>query len=562
MSDPDFLHLVDTNRLRMNVSNTSQKTQAQTTKALGMNQNITLRFEDGSTSTVPRFRLDKDFVQSAVNRMTAKKASSESKVVKVSHLVSSKDSTNEATTKPKLSPPPTLLLFSHLHHRDSNTIIMSNADLKMKCSANVIYDVIALPVVAIKEGGVLCGGSSSSNRRLTLTIEPSATTHHAESHYDGSVLFIIHDVPTTSQNGKYEVTENDVRRWIVSGAIRNTESVDVLTKKIESLKQTLLQLQQEMATLPSSTPHLGGKGRVTGGSSTQSSVKVKDKRANFLSDEMERSTTLLQTATQSLETLYAQHITDCGLSVEKRSSKNVNNKTCDWAIQVTGDKEEIYTSLIEKNKNWSMIPMYGFGIGAKGNKTPILKALPEEDQSGHFVDIGGISMSKLPHGFGIFESYEEFPLRKSRHRLYHGQFHEGQFSEGTLHTDAGVYTGKFHEGQPTVGMMEYTDGIKISGHFAANDVSMQTSTNPYCRGLPDGGEVLCKFPDKAIYKGNMSQGCITGKGYYKYAGLELSGQFQDGVLKVDGGDEGQGYSNLHLSFMFGGERLWGPTTTN
>ena len=175
-------------------------------------------------------------------------------------------------------------------------------------------------------------------------------------------------------------------------------------------------------------------------------------------------------------------------------------------------------------------------------------------------------MSKLPHRFGIFESYEEFDpyltsgKTRSRHCLYHGQFHEGEFSEGTLYTEAGAYAGKFKRGEQTVGTMECVDGIKISGDFAVDDVSLQTRRNPYSRGLPDGLQII-KFPDKATYEGEMKQGCITGKGNYNHAGLELLGEFKDGVLQVDGGDEGQGYSNLHLSCMYDGERLWGLSST-
>jgi len=549
MSNPDFIQLVETNRLRKNGSNTS--TQKTSTRAY-MNENITLRFEDGSTSSVPRFRLDKEFVQNAVNRFTAKNAQSKSKVFK-SHLFSAKDTTKGATTN--LSSRPPALIFSHLYHRDSNTIIMSDTALKAKCSANVTYDVVAMAAIAIKDGGVLSGGGSRSSRSLSIK-PPTTTTRHIESHYDGNILFVIHDVPTTSQNDTYEVTENDVRRWLVTGTIRNTETVDVLSKKIESLKQTLLQIEQEIASLPPISIPSGGKGRV--GSSAQN---VRDKKAKILSDERERCTSLMQTATQSLETLHAQHMKDCVLVVEKRSRENdFDSKTCDWAILVDGDNKEMYTSLIEKNKNWSMIPMYAF------DAEPISLPISEKDQSRHFVDVGGIRMSKLPHRFGIFESYEEFDpyltsgKTRSRHCLYHGQFHEGEFSEGTLYTEAGAYAGKFKRGEQTVGTMECVDGIKISGDFAVDDVSLQTRRNPYSRGLPDGLQII-KFPDKATYEGEMKQGCITGKGNYNHAGLELLGEFKDGVLQVDGGDEGQGYSNLHLSCMYDGERLWGLSST-
>lgn len=510
-----------------------------------MNDNITLRFEDGSTSTVPRFRIDKEFIQNAVNRVTARKAASKPKVFK-SKLFSVKDSTKDATTNLPFRSP--VLMFSHLLHRDSNTIISADTELKTKCSANVTYDVVAMAPIAINDSGVLSAGGCST--RPTMFVS-KMSSHETESHYDGDVLYIVHDVPITTQNGRFEVTENDVKIWIVSGAIINLENVDVLRKKTKSLKETLLQIEQELTSLPPA-PNPVGKGRVT----------VREKKVKILTDEKERCTSLMDTAKRSLETLYAQHMKDCKLIVKKRTRDGaLDNKSFDWAIHVDGDQKEMYTSLIEKNKNWSMVPMYAFGI--KGGKTPVSLPIPVEDQSHYFVDIKGITMSKLPHGFGIFESYDEFDTylnsgkKISRHRLYHGQFHEGEFSEGTLYTEASIFTGKFDKGLPTIGTKKYADGIEITGEFAFHDESLQTSTIPYCRGLSDGSQSI-KFPDKATFEGEMKEGRITGKGTYKYAGSELSGDFKDGVLQVDEGDEGQGYSNLHLSCMYGGERLWGP----
>ena len=526
-SDPDFLHLVETNRLGKNGSSRSNQQKIQAESRAYMNEKITLQFE-GSTTKVPRFRLDKDFVQNVVNRVHTKTESTKPKILKT-HLASGKGAspTDAATTK---------LLFTHLRHRESNKIIMSDTDLKRKCLANVTYEVMA-------RAAIRCSTS--------LPSISSSKSDYTESHYDGDVLFVIHDVPMSSQQ-MHEVTENDVKRWIVRGAIRNTEMVDVLTKKKETLKQNLLQIGQQIASLPPAAAS-GGKGRVA------SAQNIRDKKAKSLAEEKERQSALLSTTSQSLDTLYAQHMNDCILSIQKRSSdeNGSNTKTCDWAIQVIGDGKETYNDLIEKNNNWSMIPMYAFG--AKAKKRPISMNIPEEDQSRHFVDTGEISMTKLPHGFGIFESYDEFHLQnvKTRtcHTLFHGQFHEGQFSEGTLYSGEGVFTGKFNEGRPSEGTMEYEDGIKISGNFSVSDTL--SKKNPYYRALPDGVQTIT-FPDKAMYEGHMKQGHVTGTGVYKDASSTLSGQFQDGALQHDGGNEGKGYSNLHLSLMFDGERLWGP----
>ena len=217
----------------------------------------------------------------------------------------------------------------------------------------------------------------------------------------------------------------------------------------------------------------------------------------------------------------------------------------------------MYTDLItKKNTNWSSIPLFAFG---DGNTSIVSLTLPDEEKSDRFVDTGGVTMTKLPHGFGIFESYDEVLLSgsgktKSRHRLYHGHFYEGQYSEGTLYTEASVYTGKFDvSGQPTVGVMEYADGIKVSGQFA----SSESKYNPYCRSIPHG-DVYIKYPDKSTFQGHMIEGRIEGEGVYIQEGVQLRGKFKDGVLQDEEEHEER---NLNISFMFGGERLFSNNNT-
>ena len=223
-------------------------------------------------------------------------------------------------------------------------------------------------------------------------------------------------------------------------------------------------------------------------------------------------------------------------------------------ISEDDENDKSYTDLIEKKKNWSSVPLYAFG---DCNSSVVSLTIPDEEKSDRFVDTGGVTMTKLPHGFGIYERYDEVLLSgsgktKSRHCLYHGHFHEGQYSEGTLYTAAGVYTGKFDvSGQPTVGVMEYADGIKVSGQFA----SSEPKSNPYCHGVPHG-DVHIKFPDKTTFQGHMIDGIISGVGVYMQEGVQLRGNFKDGVLQ----DEEKHDQNLNISLMLGGERLWYPTT--
>ncbi len=544
MSDPDFIESMQAVRLEKNVSKRSNKTPSHPTN----NINIILRFGDESTLTISRSRLDNDFVQSAVNRVTAKKnAASKQNIASTSHLASANTTTAETKDKDKRLSQPQTQIFSHLHQLDSNLIITPE-QIKTLCQANVIYEVVSRPTITIKDGGVL---SLKQQQRGGTRIT------HSECHYDGSVLFVIRNVPTTSQNGVHQVSEKDVHRWIVHGAIANIETVDVLTTKVNALKQSLLLVQQELESRSENHNRSSGRGRLT-------SQSIKERKLASLIDEKKRLETLLQTTTKSVNALYAQHVQKCILSIQKTSKSKTfsnNDKTCDWSVQViSGDEEndKIYTDLItKKNKNWSSVPLFAFG---DCNTSVVSLTIPDEEKSDSFVDTGGVTMTKLPHGFGIFESYDEVLLSgsgktKSRHRLYHGHFYEGQYSEGTLYTEAGVYTGKFDvSGQPTVGVMEYADGIKVSGKFA----SSESKSNPYCRGLPNG-DVHIKFPDKSTFQGHMIEGIINGDGVCMQEGIQLRGNFKDGVLQDEKEHEEGGNPNLNISFMFRGERMWYPT---
>jgi hypothetical protein len=354
----------------------------------------------------------------------------------------------------------------------------------------------------------------------------------------------------------HQVSQNDVHRWIVHGAISNVEAIDVLATKVDALKQSLLLVQQELQSRSenNNAPLRSGRGRLT-------SQSIKERKSASLLDEKKRLETLLQTTTKSLNALYAQHVKKCILSI-KKTSKSKSFSTCDWTVQVISgddDNDKMYTDLItKKNKNWSSTPLYSFG---DYNSSVVSLTIPDEEKSDRFVDTGGVTMTKLPHGFGIYESYDEVLLSgktKSRHRLFHGHFYEGQYSEGTLYTAAGVYTGKFDvSGQPTVGVMEYADGIKVSGQFA----SSEPKSNPYFGHAVPHGNVHIKFPDKSTFQGHMIKGTITGEGVYMQEGIQLRGKFKYGLLQQDEEEHEEGQDpNLNISFMFGGERLWYPTT--
>lgn len=192
----------------------------------------------------------------------------------------------------------------------------------------------------------------------------------------------------------------------------------------------------------------------------------------------------------------------------------------------------------------------------------------------HFID-----------GSGVYEHYEETnPFSTSstnnteeqsrgNHTLFHGHFHEGEYREGTLHTDAGVFSGTFQSnGQPCKGKMKYSDGTVITGEFTLPPTSkgdVQCSTeeeevdasplgpNPYRLGLPRDN-VSIQFKGGASYEGEMKYGTISGIGIYSNSQGEVDEDFDSGMIQNKDGEGGQGGSNLPRSLLFSGERLWGP----
>ena len=177
--------------------------------------------------------------------------------------------------------------------------------------------------------------------------------------------------------------------------------------------------------------------------------------------------------------------------------------------------------------------MYATGDRIKGtHKTKANEGVAdgEANQVDRLVDVEKVSIVMLPDGFGVHEAYTEIDsfggnatnhesgiFRNRHHRLYHGHFREGDYHEGTLHTNCGVYSGTFLSNEPSHGKMKYSDTILITGGYALTPEvdDSPLGPNPYRRGLHHSHNVKIKYHDGAAYDGEMQHGSITGIGVYK-----------------------------------------------
>jgi hypothetical protein len=480
-ADPDFLSLVETNRLQPAAAtdSTSAKAHArlQEQRKAFWNELITLRLVPpaGGISTaavmnIPRFRLTENFLREVVNRGSQK-----------------------------------TVIVSHLSDQNRTVILPTTRDLQAQCKP-VVYDVIVHFAGGVKRGGVLlCAG---------------------DSFYRGDMIFLITNVPKFSKSEQYEVVTDDVRRWLINGAIDGIESVQIQIAKVLTLQQTLQQLETDVNSIHS-RPIYNEQGRAIVGPPLKD---ARETRFKVFQDEKERTKRLLAEAEQFLESERAHHLSACPLLITQRGRDAATGNISFLAkLAAEGKKKDYYLDLISIKADLCSTPMYATGdrtADDKQNPNKTIKVLPvgKTDRAEHFVDVEAVSIIMLPDGFGVHEAFatsaktNEDGNARSHHRLFHGHLRDGAYHEGTFHTDAGVYSGTFQSNEPCGrGEMKYADTSVLTGGFALSPVEDDSplGPNPYLRGLPHG-DVKIQYKGGASYKGEMRRGRITGNGIYRY----------------------------------------------
>lgn len=474
-ADPDFLSLVETNRLHPAAATdtTSAKAHArlQEQKKAFWNELITLRLvppacgtSTSAVMTIPRFRLTENCLREVVNRGS-----------------------------------PKALIVSHLRDQNRTVILPTTRDLQAQCKESpVVYDVLVHFAGGVERGGVLsCAG---------------------DSYYRGDMIFLIKNVPKFSKSKQYEVATDDVLRWLINGAIDGIESVQMQIAKVANLQQTLQQLETDDNSIHLK-PIYNEQGRAIVGPPLKD---AKEARFKFLQDEKERTKRLLTEAEQFLESERTHHYTACPLLITQRGwDAATGNISFSAKLASEGKKKDYYLDLISIKTDLCSTPMY-----ATGDRTADNQQKPNNtDRAEHFVDVEAVSIIMLPDGFGVHEAFatsaktNEDGNARSHHRLFHGHLRDGAYHEGTFHKDScGVYSGTFQSNEPCGrGKMKYADTIVLTGGFALSPAEDDSplGPNPYLRGLPHG-DVKIQYKGGASYEGEMRRGHITGNGIYRY----------------------------------------------
>lgn len=458
---------------------------------------------------IPRFRMTKEMVEDASNRARMqylKGVEKPAETQQMSKLSLSDKPAQEAKFKP--------LMLSHIYHVETSSVIMPDQmQSQCKASPTCSFQVILRSAGGVSGGGLLSSCSASRRTHLERQWQNDTTM---QVHYDGDLAFYIHNVPSLNKNKRYEVTPDDIRRWIVDGVIKDDVSMTLPSKRLLNLQQTLDKLQREYRGLI-----------------------AMDSPANAVKLEIDKTKEEIRNAELALELARDAHFTDCCLSITPvPKQKKANESSSSWKVSVKRRTKEYYQKLIENNNKWSLVPLYAFGDPEDSKRKPksrsqhrdFIVSVPGSEQVERFVDVGGVKIEKLPDGFGVYESYAASSIvndnedANGQHRLYHGTFEAGRIhGEGSLYSTEGFYSGAFcNDERVGYGKIEYSDNIILSGEFAlssrnqADTESKGEKMNPYSRGLPNG-DVHVTFPNGDEYEGEMRDGNITGKGTYKFA---------------------------------------------
>ena len=360
--------------------------------------------------------------------------------------------------------------------------------------------------------------------------------------FEGQSIFTISQVPLKAKDEETVFDDAALREWFVCAIVEEDPHSKPLFAKIQPVKDIIAEIDKKIKGI--------------------SKMKFFDENGKELDDdksELER------------EVLYNAFGED-RLVAEKRLKKFVNNYDAHVAWRKTiglkfeqlevdentgtamlqvrlyghEDADDMEDLLIAKD-NWAGIrvacgndkvspkipPWAGRGAVPDGSN-PLLA-----DYTLLQVNVAGARFKRLPHGVGTYKRLNRSSsnIADEKFGIYYGNFETGKKVGTAIEIDdVSVFSGRFTSGyRKGKGRMDLADGTSIICHFGTttqveNKISIQFD-NPYIGGEPNDEKAEVMFGDGAIYRGNMVNGRIHGKGEYQSAlGDVTLGFFHNGTL--------------------------------
>ena len=361
--------------------------------------------------------------------------------------------------------------------------------------------------------------------------------------YEGQSAFLIKQVPLKSKDEKTPVVEDTIREWVVFALVEEDPLTAPLAAKLPPVQEIIKEIDKKIKGV--------------------SKMVFLDEEDNPLPEDK---------AEEEREHIYEQFGQD-RLAAEKKLKKyqtnleahklwrrsigmdlsiedvDENTDTATWRVRLYGHKDALLMEdLLIKKDNWAGIrvangiaetvdqpahPPYAIRGPLPDGSNP---ALP--DYTDVAINVAGARFLRIPHGVGSVKALDRASstIADDNFGIYYGRFELGKKAGVAFEMDdVSVYSGRFlYDHRKGRGRLDYGDGTTIVGDFGINlQVQNKVSLmfdNPYVGGEPNG-EIEVLFGDGAVYKGQMKDGRITGRGEYRSAfGEILIGTFNNGVL--------------------------------
>jgi hypothetical protein len=360
--------------------------------------------------------------------------------------------------------------------------------------------------------------------------------------YAGSTEILLKCVPLRCIDESTEVDSTAIREWLIYAVVEEDPASQVFFERIQRYNELIQEIEANMKKIPK-LQFFDESGRLK---AENDSRMEREKLFTKYGEELVLAESGLDDTNRELKA-HVEWRKKMTVDLSMVSTDK-NTSTANWLLSLSGtdDAQEIEDLLILK-RNWQGIKM-ACGYKLKEPQIPPWSGRGDvpngtnptlPNYTGLEVNMLGVRIMRIPTGIGFYRQLDRSSstLSSDRFGFYYGEYEHGEKQGyGLLINDTGVFSGSFENNfRNGHGRMDYADGTTIIGNFNMKTQSSLPSSgtefvNPYLDGEPNG-LVEIFFSDGAFYRGNMTNGEITGQGDYQSAFNEIkSGTFEKGYL--------------------------------